>query len=232
MPCPLHTEREVMEFLVLFAIFVFTCGLINCRRFLPGSKLIAWLCSFLPTSFSSPKLAERAVVEEEEEEEEEVDDELENIFSTFDKDGDGFITVKELEESLGRLGLAVTDNEVMSMMERVDANGDGLIDLDEFRELYAELGRNQEGGHERGLVAREEEEETDLREAFDVFDGNRDGLITAEELAMVLKSLGLKQGAKLEDCRDMIGRVDRDGDGKVNFDEFKKMMKMKGGKLF
>ncbi|CAL9135396.1 unnamed protein product [Musa textilis] len=219
-----------MEFLLLFAIFVFTCGLINCRRFLPRSKLIAWLCSFLPTSFSSPKLAERAV--EEEEEEEEVDDELESIFSTFDKDGDGFITVKELEESLRRLGLAVTDNEVTSMMERVDANGDGLIDLDEFRELYAELGRSQEGGHEKGLVAREEEEETDLREAFDVFDGNRDGLITAEELAMVLKSLGLKQGAKLEDCRDMIGRVDRDGDGKVNFDEFKKMMRMKGGKLF
>ncbi|URE09311.1 EFh, partial [Musa troglodytarum] len=145
--------------------------------------------------------------------------ELQSIFSTFDKDGDGFITVKELEESLRRLGLAVTGNEVMHMLERVDTNGDCLIDLGEFRELYAALGE-------------EEEEETALQEAFDVFDGNRDGVIAAEELATVLTSLGLKQGARLEDCRDMIRRVDRDGDGKVSFDEFKKMMKMKGGKLF
>ncbi|CAL9123836.1 unnamed protein product [Musa textilis] len=118
----------------------------------------------------------------------------------------------------------------MHMLERVDTNGDRLIDLGEFRELYAALGRGQ--GPSGGDGGEEEEEETALQEAFDVFDGNRDGVIAAEELATVLTSLGLKQGARLEDCRDMIRRVDRDGDGKVSFDEFKKMMKMKGGKLF
>lgn len=160
---------------------------------------------------------------------------LEAIFSTFDKDGDGFITEKELEESLKRLGLLSTRNEIMSMMEKVDANGDGLIDLEEFRELYDSIGRGRggdDGGRgERGKEDEEEEEmEMELREAFNVFDENGDGLITVEELGLVLASLGLKRGATVEDCRNMIRKVDLDGDGMVNFEEFKKMMK--GGKLF
>ena len=70
----------------------------------------------------------------------------------------------------------------------------------------------------------------DLKEAFDVFDGDRDGLITVEELGMILSSLGLKEGKKLEACKEMIKKVDLDGDGMVNFDEFKRMMKA-GGSL-
>lgn len=59
-----------------------------------------------------------------------------------------------------------------------------------------------------------------------MFDGNNDGLITKEELGLVLTSLGLKEGNYIEeDCKEMIKKVDVDGDGMVNFDEFKIMMK-------
>ncbi|THU44468.1 hypothetical protein C4D60_Mb02t07700 [Musa balbisiana] len=54
---------------------------------------------------------------------------------------------------------------------------------------------------------------------------NGDGFITVEELRSVLSSLGLKQGRTVEECRKMISKVDVDGDGKVNFKEFKQMMK-------
>ncbi|KAJ6941403.1 hypothetical protein NC651_007245 [Populus alba x Populus x berolinensis] len=64
-----------------------------------------------------------------------------------------------------------------------------------------------------------------MREAFNVFDQNGDGFITVEELKSVLSSLGLKQGRTLEDCKRMIKKVDVDGDGMVNFREFKQMMK-------
>jgi calcium-binding protein CML len=40
-----------------------------------------------------------------------------------------------------------------------------------------------------------------------------------------LASLGLKQGRTLEDCKRMIMKVDVDGDGMVDYKEFKKMMK-------
>ena len=65
-------------------------------------------------------------------------------------------------------------------------------------------------------------------------DANGDGLIDVEESGFVLVSMGLRQGVKAEDCRNMISRVDLDGNGKVNFEEFKKMnmAATKGGKLF
>ncbi|CAN6202365.1 unnamed protein product [Urochloa humidicola] len=170
------------------------------------------------------------------------------VFSTFDHDGDGFITAVELEESLRRLGIAVVSaDEAAAMVARVDANSDGLIDIHEFRELYDSIPKKRKHQHAAAAVeAREvpvedgeeeeedaeEEEERDLREAFDVFDGNKDGLISAEELGTVLGSLGLhRAGAGAGDgrpavaeCRDMIRLVDSDGDGMVSFEEFKRMM--------
>ncbi|CAI0430662.1 unnamed protein product, partial [Linum tenue] len=61
----------------------------------------------------------------------------------------------------------------------------------------------------------------ELRDAFEVFDRDRDGMITVEELGSVLSSLGLKEGKRMEACKEMIRRVDADGDGMVNFDEFR-----------
>ncbi|KAJ6850405.1 putative calcium-binding protein CML22 [Iris pallida] len=148
---------------------------------------------------------------------------LGTVFATFDSDGDGFITTKELRDSLQRLGLSATPGDVRGMIERADANGDGLIDAEEFRELHDSLRCEEDG----------EEEESSLREAFRVFDGDGDGLITAEELRSVLAAMGLRRGAAAdEDCRDMIGKVDMDGDGMVNFEEFRRMMAAEGGKLF
>ncbi|GFP88689.1 calmodulin-like protein 7 [Phtheirospermum japonicum] len=136
--------------------------------------------------------------------------ELRDVFATFDKNSDGYITRHELSESLRNIGISAGDKDVADMVEKVDSNGDGLIDFDEFCQIFDE---------------KEEEEDGDLKEAFDVFDGNKDGLITVDELGLVLSSLGFSEGKKIEDCKEMIRKVDMDGDGMVNFDEFKKMMK-------
>ncbi|GFP94218.1 lycopene epsilon cyclase chloroplastic [Phtheirospermum japonicum] len=53
--------------------------------------------------------------------------------------------------------------------------------------------------------------------------------INLRKLRSVLSTLGLKQERTLEDCKQMIVRGDDDGDGMVNFDEFRQMMKC-GGK--
>lgn len=64
----------------------------------------------------------------------------------------------------------------------------------------------------------------ELKEAFYVFDRNEDGFITAFELWSVLRRLGLKEGMKYEDCEEMIRVYDKNGDGRICFNEFKNMM--------
>ncbi|KAI3446890.1 hypothetical protein Pfo_003555 [Paulownia fortunei] len=155
--------------------------------------------------------------------------ELRSVFATFDKNNDGYITKHELRESLKNIGISAGERDVADMVEKVDSNGDGLIDFDEFVELFDSM---ISGGGNEGRRGQEEgHEEGDLKEAFDVFDGNKDGLITVEELGLVLSSLGFTEGKKLEDCKEMIRKVDMDGDGMVNFDEFKRMMKAGFGRL-
>ncbi|XP_073282387.1 calmodulin-like protein 3, partial [Primulina huaijiensis] len=127
----------------------------------------------------------------------------------------GYITKQELRESLKNIGISAEEKDVVDMVENFDSNEDGLIDFDEFGELFESI-----LGRKEGCLKDES-----LKEAFDVFDGNKDGLITVEELGLVLCSLGLAQGKNLDDCKEMIRKVDLDGDGMVDFDEFKRMMR-------
>ncbi|XP_019436545.1 PREDICTED: calmodulin-like protein 3 [Lupinus angustifolius] len=138
--------------------------------------------------------------------------ELKRIFHLFDRNGDGRITKKELNDSLENLSIFIPDNELTKMIEKIDVNGDGCMDIDEFGELYLS-------------IIEDRDEEKDMKEAFNVFDQNRDGFITVEELRSVFASLGLKQGRTVEDCKKMIMKVDVDGDGMVDYNEFKQMMK-------
>ncbi|CAI0542798.1 unnamed protein product [Linum tenue] len=153
-----------------------------------------------------------------------------SVFATFDKNGDGFITKQELKESLKNIRISVTEAEAEEMVAKVDSNGDGLIDFEEFKILCRTMGgadlEAEEIKIDSGGFGGDE-----LRDAFEVFDRDRDGLITVEELGSVLSSLGLKEGKRMEDCKEMIRKVDADGDGMVNFDEFRTMMRNGGGKL-
>lgn len=138
--------------------------------------------------------------------------ELKRVFQMFDQNSDGRITKKELGDSLDKLGIYISEEELSAMIEKIDINEDGCVDIEEFGALYE-------------TIMDEKNEEDDIREAFKVFDQNGDGYITVEELRSVLNSLGLKQGRTAEDCKTMISKVDKDGDGMVDFKEFKQMMR-------
>ncbi|CAO2818968.1 unnamed protein product [Amaranthus hypochondriacus] len=138
--------------------------------------------------------------------------ELKRVFQMFDRNGDGKVTKKELNDSLQNLGIYIPDKELSQMIDKIDVNKDGFVDMEEFGALYK-------------TIMNEKDEEEDMREAFNVFDQNGDGFITVEELRSVLQSLGLKQGRTIDDCKKMISKVDVDGDGMVNYKEFKQMMK-------
>jgi len=63
---------------------------------------------------------------------------------------------------------------------------------------------------------------SEVEEAFDVFDQNKDGFIEARELQRVLSSLGLVKD--LMECQKMINAVDKNGDELIDQSEFVRIM--------
>lgn len=150
--------------------------------------------------------------------------ELLDSFKFFDRDGDGRISKEELGAVVRSLGQKVSDADLEMLMWEVDTNGDGFIDQAEFMDLNT-----------RGMVA-DSSSATDsvqcdasqsaasaMLSAFNVFDVDKNGFISAEELHFVLAGFGDKK-VSVDDCRCMIQCVDEDGDQMVNFREFEALM--------
>jgi Ca2+-binding EF-hand superfamily protein len=62
--------------------------------------------------------------------------ELLGAFKKFDTDGNGYITTKELNDVLSRMGRHLNRNEVEAMIRSIDRNGDGKISFEEFCGLF------------------------------------------------------------------------------------------------
>ncbi|KAI0501809.1 hypothetical protein KFK09_016754 [Dendrobium nobile] len=146
---------------------------------------------------------------------------LRRVFDIFDRNGDGVITADELCEALDRLGLGADPSELRSLVASFLQPGQSGLNFDAFHSLHRELGDAIFGYNDGG----EEEEEDDMMEAFRVFDEDGDGYISAKELQAVLGKLGLVEGRSIDRVYEMIGSVDRNHDGRVDYFEFKNMMK-------
>ena len=59
-------------------------------------------------------------------------------------------------------------------------------------------------------------------EAFKIFDQDGDGFISAPELGRVLKNMG--EDLKPYELAEMIQEADKDGDGRLNYEEFVDIM--------
>jgi len=121
---------------------------------------------------------------------------MEKLFKKLDTDGDGKISILDLRSITGKLEIGD------------DVDG-GSITLQEFIELST---TNYES----------EEEIENLKGTFSVYDIDGDGFITAKELNTLMRSIG--QECSLDECEKIIGRVDSNDDGRIDFEDFRIMM--------
>jgi calcium-binding protein CML len=135
--------------------------------------------------------------------------ELTATFVVFDRDADGRISKSELGAVLSSLGDELNESELDELMAKVDGDGDGHIDLQEFISFHTEKSGRASDASQASSTGRVEwsEETLALQAAFDVFDANKDGYISPEELRRVMCSLG-DEHISLAECRHMISCVD------------------------
>ncbi|KAL2620017.1 hypothetical protein R1flu_000222 [Riccia fluitans] len=145
--------------------------------------------------------------------------ELRRMFSAIDENQDGLICVDDLRRFMGRLGQELSEEDAVSMLATVDHDRDGSVGFEEFCTLYGAL-----DSCSAGRTEVDDEENTELKEAFRLYDTNNDGYISCQELQAVLLALGLPEGKSLKNCEHMIRVVDLDGNGQVDIKEFKQMM--------
>nr|GEY97248.1 probable calcium-binding protein CML16 [Tanacetum cinerariifolium] len=62
-------------------------------------------------------------------------DQLMEVFRSFDKDGNGYITAAELAGQMSKMGQPLSYKELTEMMREADANGDGVISFNEFTSI-------------------------------------------------------------------------------------------------
>ncbi|KAK6936866.1 EF-hand domain [Dillenia turbinata] len=142
--------------------------------------------------------------------------EFSEAFSLFDQDGDDCITTKELGTVMRSLGQNPTEAELLEMIKEVDTNYSGTIEFKEFLMLMEK--RMKDANFEQ-----------ELKEAFQVFDMDQNGVISASELRHVMTNLGEKLND--EDIEDMIREADKDCDGLINYNEFATIIMAKRHKI-
>jgi len=130
---------------------------------------------------------------------------LRELFVSLDKDGDGKLSVEEIQDAIKTIKSTINFKEVL---ESMDTDKSGYIDYTEF--LSATLDREMYLTPER------------LAAAFSAFDKDKSGKISAKELRMMIGSDCEIQDEKI--WLEMIKDADVDGDGEVSYEEFIKMM--------
>ena len=128
----------------------------------------------------------------------------------MDRNGDGLLSQDELHSGLNSLGHNFDLQTVIDISEMLDTNMNGMIDYNEFIAACMQSESYLDQGY--------------LRAAFEHFDVDKSGKITADELREVLggeeMSLNLTKAA----IDNMINEVDTDRDGSVDYEEFLAMM--------
>jgi len=134
---------------------------------------------------------------------------LMETFKTLDKNGDGTLSRQEILDGYRQImDEEDAEAEVNRIMAMVDIDKSGEIDYTEF--IAATLDKKK-------MVSKER-----LEQAFNMFDKDGNGSITADELKEVL-------GGQLSNIDEgvwdeIVSEVDTNGDGQISLEEFTSMM--------
>ena len=139
-------------------------------------------------------------------------DELKEIFFAFDKNCDGKISKEEFVTGLSNTNslntLLKKGSSIEGLIKNIDTDNNGFIGFEEF--CIALINKEK-------LLT-----EKNLRMAFNVFDRDKNGGISQNELKYILGEYN--PTAKEQLWKKMIEQIDLNKDGQISYEEFHKMM--------
>ena len=130
-------------------------------------------------------------------------------FDAFDLNGDGRLSVKEIATALRSSGFHITEKDAEAIVAEADRDGSGFIEFPEFLNLIV--------AHMKEPYTKQE-----LMEALNIFDEDKNGSISAQELKNVWMQTGEKM--KASELDEIIQEADINGDGQLDLNEFAELL--------
>jgi len=129
------------------------------------------------------------------------------LFQQFDKNGDGKLSAEEIADLMKSIGH--NEEEAKLLMNMWDEDHNGAIDMEELKTGFASSKLGEQSNQE-------------LAQAFKRFDVDGDGFVSASEIEKIC-------ALDAKDTKKLIQEVDKNGDGRISFEEW--LVAMKGVEL-
>lgn len=181
-----------------------------------------WVCSSNPVA----KEVRKAIVKATDEDiarrkqlDEVLPERIKEVFTKFDKSGDGFLDMGELQQVIKTMGpKTITPDDIQRYCNDLDRGKDGKVSSTEFidwvlggGEVSAEFARAIEKAASETRAKR-------IKEVFRTYDKSNDGFLDMRELQKVLKTLGPSFAAS--EIAGFCSDIDKSKDGQIFYQEF------------
>ncbi|EQC38947.1 hypothetical protein SDRG_03902 [Saprolegnia diclina VS20] len=135
------------------------------------------------------------------------------IFELFDRDVSGSISRNEMQTLLQAISSDMTMDQINRIMIELDENHTGEVQFEAFYNWC----RSRIHEHSSSFSKHEL-----IHEVFNMIDTDRSGFITVDEFISIFSKLG--QSLDHDDVRELIYQMDSNDDGKIDLEEFSKML--------
>jgi len=181
-----------------------------------------WVCSGTPVAKEVRKAIVKATDEDiarKKQLDEVLPERIKEVFTKFDKSGDGFLDMGELQQVIKIMGpKTLTPDDIQRYCNDLDRGKDGKVSSTEFidwvlggGEVSAEFARAIEKAASETRAKR-------IKEVFRTYDKSNDGFLDMRELQKVLKTLGPSFAAS--EIAGFCSDIDKSKDGQIFYQEF------------
>lgn len=161
---------------------------------------------------------------------EDIDTEGGGLLEPITGSGDGYITMEEAQAWAAKA--CIPDEMMSQLFSETDLNQDGKVDSEEFEAAGedTELEKKMDKEFDKVLPEGDDEVNTADMPDFNTFDENGDGFLTVDEVEATFKLEGERRGVNKEEMDliseevlDALKKMDEDGDGALNREEFERI---------